>query len=118
MIEATRFINNTGSDRGVLYSYGSNISIETSEFHSNIATQKGGVLYSSSNDITIGDSHFTNNNSSIGAVIYAKEGSKLEYVNTIIVSNNSAERYALIYSFDSEIKVHRSGIVNLSNNLG
>ena len=105
VIEATRFISNTGSYGGALWSYGSNISIETSEFHNNIATQEGGVLLPSSINIIISDSHFTNNNSSIGAVIYATEGSKLEYDDTIIVANNSVERYALIYLTDSEVKL-------------
>ena len=118
MIESTGFVNNAGSYGGVLSSYNSNIRIETSDFHSNIATQEGGVLDFSASNITISDSYFTNNNSSTGAVIYAIQGSKLECNNTIIFANNSADKFALIYSFGSEVKLHHSGTVIFSNNLG
>ena len=92
--------------------------VEGSEFHDNSATMEGGALFSYSSDITIGGCNFTDNRSPIGAVIYA-DSSKIHH-NNLLINRNSADKYAMIYLFDSEFVGNdsHSGNVTFSNNLG
>ena len=118
-IEASKFQHNSATNGGVLLSYGSNIiTINASEFHNNSATLGGGVLYSISSTITIGGSNFTKNVSPIGAVIYSSDDSKIQHHNYLLIDNNWADRYAVIYLSDSDFIGHGSENVTFSNNLG
>ena len=119
MIEASEFDSNRARQGGVLSSYSSTISIEASEFHDNSATiYYGGVLYSSFSTITIGGSNFTKNNSPIGAVIYARAMSDIQYHGYLQNDNNLADNYAVVYLSDSEFRGHVSGNATFSNNSG
>ena len=119
-INASEFHNNSATyDGGVLGSSSSNITINASEFHNNSATYDGGVLDSDSSTITIvGTSIFTKNASPIGAVIYSSGGSKIQHHNYLLIDNNWANRYAVIYLSDSDFIGHVSENVTFSNNLG
>ena len=120
-IEASEFYENNASYGGVLYStpISSTIKIEGNEFHDNYATVKGGVLYSSSSNITMADSNFTNNVSPIGAIIYATFKSMIQHIHSfLLVDNNKADRYAVIYLSDSEFIGNDSGNATFSSNLG
>ena len=103
---------------GVVYSSSSTITIEESRFHSNNATIEGGVLYSSSSTITIGGSIFTENGSPIGAVIYSSDNSEIQCHNYLLIDNNWAARYAVIYLSDSQFIGYGSENVMFSSNLG
>ena len=131
--EASKFHDNSAYLRGgVLYSHSSNITIETSEFYDNSATSQGGVLYSDktnytpgidtiSSIITIGGGgNFTKNTSPIGAVIYATDRSKIQHDHGhLLINNNIAKRYAVMYLVDSEFIGHYSdNVITFSNNLG
>ena len=119
IINASEFHNNSAIRGGVLYSYSSNIIINASEFHNNSATDRGGVLDSYSSTITIvGTSIFTKNASPTGAVIYSLGGSKIQHHNYLLIDNNWADRYAVIYLSDSDFIGHVSENVKFSNNLG
>ena len=111
--------NNSADYGGVLHSGSSTITIEASEFNNNSA-ECGGVLHSSSSTITIGGSNFTKNVSPIGAVIYATDRSKIQHNHKhLLIDNNMADRYAVIYLFDSEFIGHDSeNVITFSNNLG
>ena len=119
-INASQFQNNSATFGGVLYSSSSNnITINASEFHTNSATTYGGVLFSRSSTITIvGTSIFTKNASPIGAVIYSSDDSKIQHHNYLLIDNNWADRYAVIYLSDSDFIGHGSENVTFSNNLG
>ena len=119
-IEASEFQDNNAGVGGVLASDSSTITIEGSGFHGNNANDKGGVLYSESScTITIACSNFTNNVSPIGAIIYAESRSVIQHIHSLIlVDNNKADRYAVIYLSDSEFFGNDSGNATLSNNLG
>ena len=120
-IEASEFNNNSAEYGGVLFSYSSTITIEASEFNNNNANNWGGVLYSDSGStITIGGSNFTKNVSPIGAVIYATDRSKIQHNHKhLLIDNNMADRYAVIYLSDSEFIGHDSeNVITFSNNLG
>ena len=119
-IEASEFHNNNASTwGGVLYSIGGTITIEASGFHGNIATVSGGVLYSHSSIITIAGSNFTNNISPIGAIIYATSRSMIQHTHSfLLIDNNKADRYAVIYLSDSEFFGDDSENATFSNNLG
>ena len=120
-IEASGFHNNSARflNGGVLYSNSSTITIEASGFHGNNAINKGGVLASSSSNITIAGSNFTNNVSPIGAIIYATSRSMIQHIHSfLLVDNNKADRYAVIYLSDSKFFGNDSGNVTFSNNLG
>ena len=117
-INASEFHNNSATYGGVLCSYSSNITINASEFHTNSATY-GGVLASYSTTITIvGTSIFTKNVSPIGAVIYSSDDSKIQHHNYLLIDNNWANRYAVIYLSDSDFIGHVSENVTFSNNNG
>ena len=119
IINASEFHNNSATRGGVLDSYSSNIIINASEFHNNSATYDGGVLDSYSSTITIvGTSIFTKNASPIGAVIYSLGGSKIQHHNYLLIDNNWADRYAVIYLSDSDFIGHVSENVTFSNNFG
>ena len=120
-IEASEFHDNYASLGGVLDSFASStITIEGSGFHGNNATDRGGVLYSySNNNITIAGSNFTNNISPIGAIIYATSRSMIQHIHGfLLVDNNKADRYAVIYLSDSEFIGNSSENATFSNNLG
>ena len=120
-IEEREFRNNSATygRGGVLASSSSTITIEESEFHNNSATYAGGVLFSISSTITIvGTSIFTKNVSPIGAVIYSSDDSKIQHHNYLLIDNNWADRYAVIYLFDSDFIGHGSENVTFSNNNG
>ena len=99
-IEGSGFYDNNARRGGVLNSDGSTITIEGSGFHHNNATDKGGVLESDCDIITIAGSNFTNNVSPIGAIIYA--ASRPIIYSFLLIDNNKADRYAVIYLSDSE----------------
>ncbi len=118
-IEATEFLHNNAGSGGVLYSEHSTVTIEATEFLHNSASNEGGVLQSSSSMITLAGSSFTNNVSPIGAIIYANFGSAIQHIHSILlIDNNMADRYAVIYLSDSEFIGNDSGNVTYSNNLG
>ena len=118
-INASQFQNNSATYGGVLFSYSSNnITINASQFQNNSATYGGGVLYSYSSTITIGGSNFTKNVSPIGAVIYSSDDSKIQHHNYLLIDNNWADRYAVIYLSDSDFIGHVSENVTFSNNNG
>ena len=118
-IESSGFYRNSAMLGGVLFSINYNtITIESSEFHNNSATSWGGVLYSTSSTIKIGGSKFTKNNSPIGGVIYAIDNSKIQHHSYLLIDNNSANRYAVIYLSDSELRGNNSANVTFSRNLG
>ena len=118
-IEASEFHDNNANWGGVLTSSNSTITIEGSRFHGNNATDSGGVLDSDSSNITIAGSNFTNNVSPIGAIIYAASRSMIQHIHSfLLVNNNKADRYAVIYLSDSEFIGDDSGNATFSNNLG
>ena len=117
-IEASRFGNICANWNGVLSSQNSNITIEASNFHDNHAIS-GGVLAFFSSTTSVGDSNFTKNVSPIGAVIYATRSSKVQYHNYLLIDNNSATDYAVLYLASSEFIGFDSGnIIKFSNNMG
>ena len=119
---------------GVLFSESSIITLEGSVFDNNSAMNFGGVLFSESsttaidgteidknlvpyydghgrvlrsgNTITVGNCNFTNNRSpeGRGAVIYAQDGTKIQYHNYLLFNNNSAKDSVVLYLSESEFK--------------
>ena len=119
IIKASEFHDNSASIGGVLDSSSITIIIETSEFHDNNAINRGGVLHSDSSTIIIASSNFTNNVSPIGAIIHATSRSMIQQMHSfLLINNNIADRYAVIYLSDSEFIGSDSGNVTFSNNLG
>ena len=120
IIEGSEFQDNYASyEGGILFSTSSTITIEGSGFHSNNVTDRGGVLHARSSIITIASSNFTNNVSPIGAIIYAESRSMIQHIHSfLLVDNNKADRYAVIYLSDSEIFGDDSGNATFSKNLG
>ena len=45
----------------------------------------------------VSDCNFTNNSSPTGAVVYADLGTKIQYLNHLLIDNNSADDYAVVY---------------------
>ena len=118
-IDRSEFQDNNASYGGALFSINGTITIEGSRFHGNNATVSGGVLDFDSSNITIAGSNFTNNVSPIGAIIYAVFRSMIQHIHSfLLVDNNKADRYAVIYLSDSEFFGDDSGNVTFSNNLG
>ena len=119
IIEASEFDCNSAIHGGVLFSQYDNITIEGSEFDSNSAVYYGGVLYPEIlSTITVGDCNFTNNRSPVGAVVYATEYNTIHYHNYLLIDNNSADDYAVIYLSGSEFRGYNSGSISFSNNFG
>ena len=119
-IEGSEFRNNSAGYGGVLHCSKSTITIEGSEFHDNYAKNAGGVLCSYySSIITKAGSNFTNNVSPIGAIIFATSRSIIQPIHSfLLIDNNMADRYAVIYLSDSEFIGNDSGNATFSNNLG
>ena len=117
-IEASEFYNNNAKYGGVLIAFDSIITIKSSSFHYNSTIEEGGVLYSVASTITMDSSNFTKNRSPIGAVIFAHEGSKLQFQNYLLFDANSAEDYGVIYLTDSQLNGNPSSSFIFSNNLG
>ena len=117
-IKGSRFHSNIATWGGVLHFSSSNIKIKGSRFHNNNAAEYGGVLHCSSSTITMFGSNFTKNCSPIGAVIFAIDGSKIQHHNSLVIANNSADRYAIIYLSDSEFSGHGSEKASFSSNCG
>ena len=101
-------------------SYSSTITIEASEFYDNHATDRGGVLFADlSSIIKIAGNNFTNNASPIGGIIYATSRSIIQHTHSfLLIDNNKADRYAVIYLIDSEFIGNDSGNAIFSSNLG
>ena len=77
------------------------------------------VLVFDSSTITIGGSNFTDNVSPIGAIIYATSRSVIQHIHSLLlINNNIADRYAVIYLSDSEFIGSDSGNITFSSNLG
>ena len=121
-IEASEFHDNNAIGwGGVLHSDNSNITIEASGFYTNNATDRGGVLDAISSIITIATiGIFTNNVSPIGAIFYATSRSMIQQKHSfLLIDNNVADRFAVIYLSGSEIIGDHSGnVIIFSNNLG
>ena len=84
------FINNSANlDGGALLSYGSTITIETSEFHCNSAIF-GGVVYSSNSTITISASEFHNNSATWGGGVLEPFAGSTITIEASGFHNNSA----------------------------
>ena len=118
IIEGDEFSSNRAYWGGVLYSDSSNIIVEGSEFSSNIGINGGVYCFHENNNITLGDCNFTNNSASIGAVVYALYDSKIHYHHSLLIDNNLADEYAVIYLAGSEIRGCNSGDFIFSNNFG
>ena len=68
--------------------------------------------------ITIGGSNFTKNHSPIGAIIYGIESSQIhfhnslpEYSDSLLIDDNSADRYAMMYLSNSELNFVACNII-------
>ena len=118
IINACKLVRNTATYGGALYFFNNNITLEASEFDNNLAIQDGGAMYYQSSNVRMSDNEFTNNNSTIGAVFYAADHSEIMYQNSLLISNNSADSYAVIYLTNSKIYGQNSGRATFSNNLG
>ena len=110
------FDSNIATSIGIVYSKSSTIDLETSRFDMNSASLHGGVLYSERSNISINKSKLTRN---VSPIVYATENSMISY-SSLLVANNSATNYALIYLTDSEFSGHMStsGNTMFSHNLG
>ena len=120
-IKGSEFHSNSAFNRGgVMNSHCSTITIEASKFRSNTVARGGigGVLYSFTSTITVGNSTFINNNSPKGAVIFAMRGTKICYYSSLLIHNNTADDYAVIYLADSELRGHNTGNFIFSSNTG
>ena len=118
IINESEFHDNNAFTGGVLEISNSIITIEASEFHNNSATILGGVLLSNLETTTIiGSSNFTKNHSPIGAVIFALDSS-IQHHNYLVIANNSADDYAVIYLADSEFGGRGSESITFLSNLG
>ena len=118
IINESEFHDNNAITGGVLDISNSIITIEASEFHNNSATMLGGVLLSYLETTTIiGSSNFTKNRSPIGAVIFASDSS-IQHHNYLVIANNSADGYAVIYLADSEFGGRGSESITFLSNLG
>ena len=127
-IEESEFYNNSARSGGVLLSnktfvpddpFTVTMILEASEFHNNSAAAWGGVILTTSNTIRIGGSNFTKNRSPGGAVIYAKDGSIIRYLNHVLFDSNSANNsYGVVHLSNSEFGGHETGSVTFSNNIG
>ena len=60
----------------------------------------------------------TNNISPVGAVVFAIQDTKIQYRNYLLINNNSAYCYAVIYLSGSEFRGHISGNFSFLNNFG
>ena len=122
-IESSEFHDNTAEYGGILYAVRSEITMESSKFHHNSANKSGGVLQSYNSTVTIGtiimdgSSTFSENHSPIGAVIYAIKCS-INYSAYLLIDNNIADRYAVIYLSDSELRGYDSECFMFLSNLG
>ena len=116
-VEVSEFCNNSATlyGGGVVNSVNSTIMIVTSAFHYNTATERGGVLHSTNSAITICDSNFTENSSPIGAAIIALAGTKIQYHGYLLFDKNSANKYAVMYLSNSNLRGHT---LLFSNNFG
>lgn len=45
----------------------------------------------------------------IGAVLYATVGSEIQYHDYLLINNNSADDYGVIFLYDSEFSGYNSG---------
>jgi hypothetical protein len=111
-IEASKFHGNVVNDAVVLSSINSNLTIEGSVFNAN----NGGVLLSKNSTIMVGDCNFTNSTSLLGIVIFALDGSKIQYHNHLLIDKNSAVNAIVLY--DSEFIGYHSGNFTFSNTFG
>ena len=66
----------------------------------------------------VGDSVFANNYSPVGAVIYAVDYSIINLYGSAQITNNTVQRYAVMYLGDSNLTLHDSGNVKFTNNVG
>ena len=75
-------------------------------------------MYSQSSIIAIAASNFINV-SPIGEIIYAASRSMIQHIHSfLLVDNNMTDRYAVIYSSDSEFIGDDSEYATFSSNLG
>ena len=95
-----------------------NVTIRGSEFNSNIGGELGGVLSSEISTIMLDNCNFTNNISPVGAIVFATQDTKIQYRNYLLINNNSAYCYAVIYLSGSEFRGHISGNFSFLNNFG
>ena len=116
--KACKFVNNTATRGGAMYFFNGNITISASKFVKNVATEEGGALYCHSNNILMNDNNFICNNSTIGAVVYSRDSPKITYQSFLLVANNSADGYAVIYLINSEFYGQKSGNASFLNNSG
>ena len=64
------------------------------------------MLYSERSNITLNKSNFTRNSSPVGVVIYAADSSMISY-SSLLLANNLAENYALIYLTESNFNGYK-----------
>ena len=117
-IEICEFHENTAKFQGSDTTDSSTMRLEQSDFHCNNVTGRGGVLYFWTSTITISDSTFTNNTSPRGAVIYAEANCEIHQQSYLLLSNNLANKNAVIFLHNSEFIGHDRGNVTFSNNQG
>ena len=120
ILQASVYENNIANfNGGALYLSNSSIlTIKASEFKNNSASKGGGALYSLKSNVTIGSGKFTENSSPEGAVILAKDGSRIQYYNDLWIHSNSAKSLAVVYLINSEFNGNYSGNITFSNNMG
>ena len=105
IIEGSAFDNNNAEWGGVLDFGSSIVTIKASKFDNNNGTHRGGVLYSWNSTISMGNSVFANNYSPVGAVIYAESDSTVNQYDTLVIANNTANDYAVVYLQGSNFNV-------------
>ena len=106
-IESSGFYENTASENGGVFyvvtddNQLSLITIETCTFDGNSAISGGVIHTRTSTALTVQDSNFTNNIASIGAVFYSTQSSILKLYGSLLIANNSAIDYGILYLANS-----------------
>ena len=120
-IETSEFHNNSVTNEGgVLNSYSSNIITEASEFHNNSATYgRGGVLASYSSNITIEASEFQHNSATNGrGGVLDSDSSNITIEASEFQHNNATSEGGVLYSNSSTITIGGSKFTKNGSPIG
>eukprot|EP01132_Coremiostelium_polycephalum_P002493 gene2493-3085_t len=97
----SNFIGNSGVNGGALQmGYGNSLSVTSSNFYSNRATENGGAIYGMSS-FTIFQSNFTINSAKFGGAIYAEDELYLDFST---LNSNNAVYGGAIFAFNLHIQ--------------
>ena len=116
-IDSSKFVHNTAARGGVLFAHNSSLHVTGSTFTSNSAATAGGVMHIDESLFDIINSTFTDNSAEFSGGVLLAVGTSFNIINSTFTNNSAAYAGGVMAASESSFTVTSSTFTNSSTTL-